>query len=177
MCARLALKLLSDRALQQAHRDLWLLPLWDIVSFAIFVASFWSSRVIWRGFSFEVDGDGLLSAAQDERVTRLDEAQAILAQRLSARQCTLNGTGMMKHLGRVAALAGLIASLWLVWQDNPGAVLGALRAAGAGLLLAALAHVLPMLANACDWRSLIRGANRPVLAEDAAPRVGARIGE
>ena len=36
---------------------------------------------------------------------------------------------MMKHLGRVAALAGLIASLWLVWQDNPGAVLGALRAA------------------------------------------------
>lgn len=68
---------------------------------------------------------------------------------------------MMKHLGRVAALAGLAASLWLVWRDNPVAVLGALRAAGAGLLLAALAHVLPMLANACDWRSLIRGANRP----------------
>ena len=66
VCARLALKLLSDRALQQAHRDLWLLPLWDIASFAIFVASFWSSRVIWRGFSFKVDGDGLLSAAQDE---------------------------------------------------------------------------------------------------------------
>jgi ceramide glucosyltransferase len=66
ICARLALKLLSDRALKQAHRDLWLLPFWDIVSFAIFVASFWSSRVIWRGVSFEVDGDGLLSAAQDE---------------------------------------------------------------------------------------------------------------
>ncbi|RDJ99034.1 bacteriohopanetetrol glucosamine biosynthesis glycosyltransferase HpnI [Paraburkholderia lacunae] len=66
VCARLMLKLLSDRALRQAHRDLWLLPLWDIVSFAIFVASFCSSRVIWRGFSFKVDGDGLLSAAQDE---------------------------------------------------------------------------------------------------------------
>jgi ceramide glucosyltransferase len=66
VCARLALKLLSDRALQQAHRDLWLLPLWDIVSFALFVASFWSSRVIWRGFSFNVDGDGLLSVAHDE---------------------------------------------------------------------------------------------------------------
>ncbi|MFM0632577.1 bacteriohopanetetrol glucosamine biosynthesis glycosyltransferase HpnI [Paraburkholderia xenovorans] len=66
MCARLALKLLSDRALKQAHGDLWLLPFWDIVSFAIFVASFWSSRVIWRGVSFKVDGDGLLSAAQDE---------------------------------------------------------------------------------------------------------------
>ncbi len=73
VCARLALKLLSDRALQQAHRDLWLLPLWDIVSFSIFVASFWSSRVIWRGFSFKVDGDGLLSAAQDGMT---DEQQA-----------------------------------------------------------------------------------------------------
>ena len=65
MCARLALKLVSDHALRQPHRDLWLLPLWDIVAFAIFVASFRSSRVIWRGNSFEVDGDGLLSA-QDE---------------------------------------------------------------------------------------------------------------
>ena len=66
MLARLALKLLSDRALRQPCRDLWLLPLWDIVSFSIFVASFRSSRVTWRGFSFKVDGDGLLSAAQDE---------------------------------------------------------------------------------------------------------------
>jgi ceramide glucosyltransferase len=69
MCARLTLKLLLDRALRQAPRDLWLLPLWDVVSFAIFVASFRSSRVIWRGFSFKVDGDGLMSAAaQDEQV-------------------------------------------------------------------------------------------------------------
>ncbi|HEX3636410.1 MAG TPA: glycosyltransferase, partial [Paraburkholderia sp.] len=68
MGARLALELLSDRVLRQAHRDLWLLPLWDIVSFAVFVASFWSSRVTWRGFGFEVDSDGLLSAVQDERV-------------------------------------------------------------------------------------------------------------
>ncbi|MFM0593450.1 lysylphosphatidylglycerol synthase domain-containing protein [Paraburkholderia dilworthii] len=69
----------------------------------------------------------------------------------------------MKHLGRAAALVGLLMSLWLVWRENPGAVLGALRAAGAGLVLAALAHVLPMIANACDWRSLIRGASRPSL--------------
>ena len=58
---------------------------------------------------------------------------------------------VMKHLGRIAALAGLIASLWLVLHDNPGAVLGLMRAAGAGLVLAGLAHVLPMLANARDW--------------------------
>jgi ceramide glucosyltransferase len=66
MCARLTLQLLTDRALRLRSRDLWLLPLWDIVSFAIFVTSFRSSRVIWRGFSFKVDGDGLLSAPQDE---------------------------------------------------------------------------------------------------------------
>ncbi|HLX00849.1 MAG TPA: flippase-like domain-containing protein [Trinickia sp.] len=71
---------------------------------------------------------------------------------------------MSKHLGRIAALAGLLASLWLVWHSNPGAVLGLMRAAGAGLVLAALSHVLPMLANARDWQTLIRGANRPSLA-------------
>ncbi|MFL9964222.1 bacteriohopanetetrol glucosamine biosynthesis glycosyltransferase HpnI [Paraburkholderia sediminicola] len=66
MCARLALQLLTDRALRLRSRDMWLQPIWDIVSFAIFVASFLSSRVIWRGFSFKVDGDGLLSTARDE---------------------------------------------------------------------------------------------------------------
>ena len=66
ICARLALQRLTDRALHLEPRDTWLLPLWDIVSFAIFIASFLSSRVIWRGFSFKVDGDGLLSAARDE---------------------------------------------------------------------------------------------------------------
>lgn len=70
----------------------------------------------------------------------------------------------MKHLGRLAALAGLVASLWLVLHDNPGAVLGLMSAAGAGLVLAGLVHVLPMLANARDWQTLIRGANRPGLA-------------
>jgi ceramide glucosyltransferase len=66
LVARLVLKIQTDRALQQPYRDLWLLPFWDIVSFSIFVASYFSSRVIWRGFSFKVDGDGLLSPVQDE---------------------------------------------------------------------------------------------------------------
>jgi ceramide glucosyltransferase len=66
LLARLALKVQSDHALRQSDRDLWLLPFWDIVSFSIFVASYFSTRVIWRGFSFKVDGDGLLSPLQDE---------------------------------------------------------------------------------------------------------------
>jgi putative membrane protein len=71
---------------------------------------------------------------------------------------------MTKHLGRLAALAGLVASLWMVWRDNPGAVLGLMRVAGVGLVLAGVAHVLPMLANARDWQTLIRGAKRPSVA-------------
>jgi len=67
----------------------------------------------------------------------------------------------MKHLGRVAALVGLLAALWLIWNDNPVAVLALMRTAGLGLVLAGLVHVLPMLANARDWQTLIRGAHRP----------------
>jgi ceramide glucosyltransferase len=63
---RLALKLRSDQVLCQPHRDLWLLPLWDLVSFPIFVASFFSTRVTWRGFSFDVNGNGMLAPVQDE---------------------------------------------------------------------------------------------------------------
>jgi ceramide glucosyltransferase len=58
--ARLALKLQLDRALGQASGDLWLLPVWDLVCFAIFVGSFFSTRVLWRGFEFKVGRDGLL---------------------------------------------------------------------------------------------------------------------
>lgn len=71
---------------------------------------------------------------------------------------------MTKHLGRLCALVGLLVALWLVWQENPVAMLHALRTAVGGLVLAAIMHTLPMLANACDWRSLIGGPNRPSVA-------------
>ncbi|WP_061162926.1 bacteriohopanetetrol glucosamine biosynthesis glycosyltransferase HpnI [Caballeronia temeraria] len=37
------------------------LPLWDVLQFVIYVASFFSFRVLWRGRHFNVDEDGLLS--------------------------------------------------------------------------------------------------------------------
>lgn len=70
----------------------------------------------------------------------------------------------MKNLGRVAALIGFLGALWLVWHSNPGVVFSLMRTAGAGLVLAGLVHVLPMLANAKDWQTLIFGDNRPSLA-------------
>ncbi len=60
LITRLALKLQLDHALGQASGDLWLLPIWDLVCFAIFVSSFFSTRVLWRGFKFKVGRDGLL---------------------------------------------------------------------------------------------------------------------
>jgi len=66
--ARVALKLWSDYVVQpQNWRDLWLLPLCDLVLFAILVASFFSAKVTWRGHEFEVSADGLLSAVTDGR--------------------------------------------------------------------------------------------------------------
>lgn len=69
----------------------------------------------------------------------------------------------MKNLGRLAALAGLAAAVWLVWRGHPEVALRLLRTAGWGLLLAAAAHVLPMLANARDWQIIILSRRRPGL--------------
>ncbi|BCF93762.1 MULTISPECIES: lysylphosphatidylglycerol synthase domain-containing protein [Paraburkholderia] len=70
----------------------------------------------------------------------------------------------MKYLGSVAALLGLAIAGWLIWRDDPVAILRLLEFAGGGLVLAALAHIFAMLPNAWDWRSLIRDAERPSLA-------------
>lgn len=66
LIVRLALKLWSDHVLRQPQRDLWLLPFCDLVSFAIFVGSFFSPRVTWRGYSFNVSHNGRLSPIKDE---------------------------------------------------------------------------------------------------------------
>jgi putative membrane protein len=71
---------------------------------------------------------------------------------------------LLKLLGRCAAFLGFFAALWLFWRGNPGEVWGLMRTAGWGLVLAGLAHNLTMLANACDWQLLIRGAHRPGIA-------------
>jgi putative membrane protein len=71
---------------------------------------------------------------------------------------------MTKLLGRAVAPLGLILALVLVWRENPRTVFALLHAAGPGLVLAAGVHVLPMLANARDWQTLISGARRPNLA-------------
>ncbi|MDC6131790.1 hypothetical protein PPH41_28675, partial [Burkholderia gladioli] len=70
----------------------------------------------------------------------------------------------MKSIGAVAAALGLAIAVWLICRDRPEAILALLREAGGGLLIAAAAHGLPMLANAADWRLLLRPTRRPPLA-------------
>jgi putative membrane protein len=68
---------------------------------------------------------------------------------------------MLKHLGRLAALAGLVAALVLIAREHPGEILGLLRVAGFGLVAAGLIHILPMFVSAFDWRTLVFDPRRP----------------
>jgi len=66
LVVRLIFKLWMDYLLQQSSRDLWLQPFSDLVLFAIYWASFFSTRVTWRGFNFNVGVNGLLSSVEEE---------------------------------------------------------------------------------------------------------------
>jgi ceramide glucosyltransferase len=61
LMARAILVWQTDRATGERYGGFPWLPLWDVLQFAIYLASFFSSRVSWRGRRFDVDGDGLLS--------------------------------------------------------------------------------------------------------------------
>lgn len=64
---RLALALLVDRAAGERTAPLWWIPALDLLSFVLFLATFFGRSVDWRGASFTVDAKGLLSAQQDKR--------------------------------------------------------------------------------------------------------------
>ncbi len=62
LAIRLFVGVRANRALGQSAHGLWLLPLCDILLFGVFLASFTSSLVVWRGHRFDVDGSGLMTA-------------------------------------------------------------------------------------------------------------------
>jgi ceramide glucosyltransferase len=64
--ARLALKVQMNKALRRPSARIALLPIWDLVLFAVYLLSFASSRVVWRGFTFTVGRDGLLVPVIEE---------------------------------------------------------------------------------------------------------------
>ena len=70
----------------------------------------------------------------------------------------------MKRSGSVLALLGFALALFLFLRDDPASIIGLLANAGAGLVLAALCHVLSMVLNARAWHVLMPKDSRPSLA-------------
>ncbi|HTJ93024.1 MAG TPA: bacteriohopanetetrol glucosamine biosynthesis glycosyltransferase HpnI [Pararobbsia sp.] len=54
----------ADRALGATKHGLWVLPVCDLLLFGVFIASFTSSRVVWRGHQFTVDPSGLMTLSE-----------------------------------------------------------------------------------------------------------------
>jgi len=61
LLARLSLKWRMDRVLGTSAGPAWLLPLRDVLSFAIFLGSLFGGNIRWRGARFLVAPDGVLS--------------------------------------------------------------------------------------------------------------------
>ena len=64
--ARLILKYRMDRIFGIKAGPFWLLPVRDLISFAVFVASLWGETVHWRGVRLSVEPDGVISSESIE---------------------------------------------------------------------------------------------------------------
>ncbi|MDO7843055.1 bacteriohopanetetrol glucosamine biosynthesis glycosyltransferase HpnI [Sphingomonas immobilis] len=60
LLVRIAVVLTVDRKVGEAAAPLWMLPLRDIMSFAVYVASFFVRSVDWRGAELKIDHHGQL---------------------------------------------------------------------------------------------------------------------
>ena len=65
----------------------------------------------------------------------------------------------MKQFGRLAFVAGVAVAVALFAHEGFGTIIALLRVGGAGLLLAALFHLAPMLMNARAWQLLLSPAS------------------
>jgi ceramide glucosyltransferase len=59
--ARIGQKLWIDRILARQGPPLWLIPLRDMLAFAVFVGSYVTKQVDWRGLRYRVSSDGVLA--------------------------------------------------------------------------------------------------------------------
>lgn len=58
--SRIVVCLCVEQAFGLAHQPCWLLPLRDLLSFGIYVTSFFGARVSWRGERYRLNADGTL---------------------------------------------------------------------------------------------------------------------
>jgi ceramide glucosyltransferase len=67
LVCRLATVRLLDRTLGFGPTELWLVPLRDLLSFGVFIASFLGNQVAWRNRTFRISADGRLVTDGDSR--------------------------------------------------------------------------------------------------------------
>jgi putative membrane protein len=70
----------------------------------------------------------------------------------------------VKHAGRWIAALGVVVAVALFVSEGLAPIAGLLASAGAGLLIAALFHIVPMTFNAIAWRLLLQAPGRGGLA-------------
>jgi ceramide glucosyltransferase len=109
---RLAFARWTEKVLGVEPSPLWLVPARDLLTFAVFVASFLGRSVQWRGNSFRVDGDGHLIPIKD---TQRDEdafpTTAIVRRLRRRRRVALSGAArdpvvLVSDVARPAGSAG-----------------------------------------------------------------------
>jgi ceramide glucosyltransferase len=69
IACRLVLCLCIEQAFGLQHQPLWLIPLRDLLSFAVYISSYFGATVTWRDFSYRITSDGRLIADRN-RVER-----------------------------------------------------------------------------------------------------------
>jgi ceramide glucosyltransferase len=65
LACRLTQGRMIDGALHETHTDWWLIPVRDLLSFAVFCGSFLTNSITSRGRRFHVGADGILSPIQE----------------------------------------------------------------------------------------------------------------
>ena len=60
LASRVALCRCVERRFGLPRENLWLIPLQDVIAFAVYVASFFGTTVHWRGADYRVRADGTL---------------------------------------------------------------------------------------------------------------------
>ena len=65
LLARVMLCLCIEWRFDLPRQDYWLIPLQDVIAFAIYVTSFFGATVHWRGADYRVTAAGTLIEGQD----------------------------------------------------------------------------------------------------------------
>ncbi len=98
VAARLYVVHCVDAATGARARDLWLLPLRDVFSFAVFACASFGKAVIWRGRRYNVDRTGALSPA-------VSPAEGGAAQEFSHASHPVHAGALLRRLRRGSGLA------------------------------------------------------------------------